>query len=99
MEPTYVYFYDRTKPECALGGDRGWTQIESVARYAAPGGAFLPPKNAIGWDRGHIHCYYTFLDAIAHDRDPGDGVADGARLQRLMEALKRSDELERWVEV
>ena len=29
----------------------------------------------------------------------GDGVADGARLQRLMEALKRSDELERWVEV
>ena len=28
-----------------------------------------------------------------------DGVADGARLQRLMEALKRSDELERWVEV
>ena len=99
MEPNYVYFYDRTKPECALGGDRGWTQIESVARYAAPGGAFLPPKNAIGWDRGHIHCYYTFLDAIAHDRDPGDGVADGARLQRLMEALKRSDELERWVEV
>ena len=89
----------RTKPECALVGDRGWTQIESVARYAAPGGAFLPPKNAIGWDRGHIHCYYTFLDAIAHDRDPGDGVADGARLQRLMEALKRSDELERWVEV
>ena len=99
MEPNYVYFYDRTKPECTLGGDRGWTQIESVARYAAPGGAFLPPKNAIGWDRGHIHCYYTFLDAIAHDRDPGDGVADGARLQRLMEALKRSDELERWVEV
>ena len=99
MEPNYVYFYDRTRPERALGGDRGWTQIESVARYAAPGGAFLPPKNAIGWDRGHIHCYYTFLDAIAHDRDPGDGVADGARLQRLMEALKRSDELERWVEV
>ncbi len=50
MEPNYVDFYDRTKPECALGGDRGWTQIESVARYAAPGGAFLPPKNAIGWD-------------------------------------------------
>ena len=99
MDPNYLDYYDATAPSAPIGGLCGFTRIETVARFPKPGGVFLPPKNTVGWERGHMHCYYTFLDAIAHDRDPGDGVADGARLQRLMEALKRSDELERWVEV
>ena len=98
MDPKYLYFYDQTLPEAAYGGMRGFTQIEAVQRYAAPGGKYLPSKVPIGWDRGHLHCYYTFLDAIAHGVKPENGVAEGARLQRLMEKLRISDETGAWVD-
>ena len=97
MDSNYVYFYDQTLPEAAYGGMRGFTQIESVARYPAPGGQFLPPKNSLGWDRGHLHCYYTFLDAVAHGRQPENSVQDGARLQCLMDRIRLSAETGEWV--
>ena len=97
MDPSFLSFYDQTLPERPLGGARGFTRIESVQRYPAPGGTFLPPKNAVGWDRGHLHCYYTFLDDVAHGRVPENGVAEGARLQHLMACMKRSDHEGRWV--
>lgn len=99
MDPGYLEFFDNTLPEQSLGGLRGFVRIESVGRYDAPGGAFLPPKNAVGWDRGHIHCYYTFLKEIAHGGEADNDVASGARLQRLIEALKQSDREHRWVDV
>ena len=97
MDPNYVYYYDQTLPERPLGGLRGWTQIESVQRYPAPGGSFLPPKNAIGWDRGHLHCYFTFLNAIARGETPENGVLDGARLQKLLETVRAAEG--KWLEV
>ena len=98
MDPGYLWFFDQSVPEAAYGGMRGFTQIESVQRYPAPGGKFLPPKSAIGWDRGHIHCYYSFLDAVCRGMQPENGIAEGARLQRLMERLRESAEKGCWVE-
>ena len=99
MDPSYLDFYDNTLPEAPFGGMKGFTRIEAVQRYSAPGGKFLPPKNAIGWDRGHLHCYYTFLDAVAHGKASENGIAEGARLQVLMEKMMRSDREGVWVEV
>ena len=61
-----------------------------MGRYPAPGGTFPPPKNALGWDRGHVHCYYSFLDCVANDRQPLCGLQDAYRLQALMEAARAS---------
>ena len=97
MNASFVEFFDNTVPETPLGGTRGFTQIESVARYPAPGGTFLPPKNAIGWDRGHIHCYYTFLDCVARGVRPENGIEEGAKLQALMGAMQASAESGEWV--
>ena len=99
MQPNYVRFYDNTLPEKPLGGDRGFTAIESVARYPAPGGTFLPPKNTIGWDRGHMHCYYTFLNDLANGVRPANGIEEGARLQRLMDKCAQSAREGKWVSV
>ena len=100
MDANYLDFYDNTLPEAPYGGLRGFTRIESVGRYPAPGGKFLPPKSSVGWERGHLHCYYTFLDAVARGERPTENTAaDGARLQRLMEDCRRSDETGLWVEV
>ena len=98
MQPKYLRFYDNTRPEAPLGGERGFQWIETVARYPAPGGTFLPPKNSIGWDRGHLHCYYTFLDCLARGAAPDNGVGEGARLQMLMERAAQSAAQGRWVD-
>ena len=99
MQPNYLEFYDDAAPGAPIGGTKGFTRIETVARYPAPGGAFLPPKNAVGWERGHLHCYYTFLDEIAHDRAGDCTVEDAARLQCLMDKLLKSNASGCWVEV
>ena len=99
MDPNYLDYFDNTLPEAVYGGSRGFTRIEAVQRYPAPGGKFMPPKASIGWERGHTHCYYTFLDAVAHGRPAGDGVAEGCRLQRLMARLMESDRTGVWVAV
>lgn len=98
MQPNYLRFYDNTRPEAPLGGERGFQWIETVARYPAPGGTFLPPKNSIGWDRGHLHCYYTFLDCLARGAAPDNGVGEGARLQMLMERAVQSAAQGSWVD-
>lgn len=98
MDINYLYFYDNTLPEAPYGGMRGFTQIECVGRYPAPAGVYLPPKNSLGWERGHLHCYYTFLDAVAHGRAVDCTVAEGAKLQRLLEALRESAGQNAWVD-
>ena len=99
MNPSYLEFYDNTQPEVPLGGMRGFTRIECVGRYPAPGGVFLPSKNAVGWDRGHIHCYYSFLDCVAHDKQPHPSLEEGVRLQCLMDSLAQSAREGRWVAI
>lgn len=97
MEPSYLEFLDATLPEAPLGGERGFTRIQCVARYPAPGGSYLPPKNAIGWDRAHTHCYFSFLDALYRGEEPRPSLEEGARLQGWLEGLYRSAQTGEWV--
>lgn len=90
MEPDWLWFYDNTLPEGLYGGMKGFTRIECVARYPAPGGSFLPSKNAIGWDRAHLHCMYSFLDCISRGVAPEPSLEWGARLQECIDTAKRS---------
>ena len=99
MEPNYLEYYDCSAPENPIGGLRGYTKIETVCRFPKPGGSFLPPKSTIGWDRGHTHCYFTFLDDIANGRSSDCDIAEAAKLQLLMDALFKSSEEGRWMEV
>ena len=98
MRPNYLRWFDQSRPEKPLGGERGFVDIECAARYPAPGGKFLPGKNAIGWDRAHIDCYFDLLNCIHHGRRPQSTVEEAARLQCLMDSLARSArEGARWV--
>lgn len=99
MDPNFLDYYDLSQPGSPIGGLRGYTRIETLGNFPAPGGAFLPPKNAIGWERGHMHCYFTFLNAVAHDLPTDCTIADGARLQCLMDKLHESNASGKWVEI
>ena len=98
-DPGWLEFYDNTQPEVDLGGLRGYTRIECLGRYPAPGGSFLPSKNAVGWERAHTHCYFSFLNCVANGGTPSPSLEEGARLQRLMDLMTRSAKERAWVTV
>lgn len=74
MQPNYLYYYDNTKPDADYGGNKGFTAIECVARYPAPGG-FPSFKNSIGWMRAHCHSLYSFVKNV-YEGKPGDPALD-----------------------
>lgn len=99
MEPGWLWYFDNTVREAPLGGTRGWTRIECMGRYPSPAGTFLPPKNAVGWDRGHIHSYYSFLDCVAHGKTPSPSISDGAFLQKMLHLAHLSAQTGTWQSV
>jgi predicted dehydrogenase len=90
MDPNWLYVFDNRIPEAPLGGSRGFTRVECVQRYPSPGGSFPSGKAPIGWERGHIHCLYSFIDRVARGLPGQPSLADGAYIQRVMEAVYES---------
>jgi predicted dehydrogenase len=95
-DPHHLDFHDATAPDRPQGGLRGWTRIDCGQRYPAPAASFPSPKATIGWIRSHVACLAAFLESIAAGRKAEPGLEQGIRVQRLMEALRRSAALGRW---
>ena len=95
MDPNYLEAYDLRKPEAPLGGQRGWRRIATVQRYGKPGG-FPGPKFSIGWIRGHMHCLYNFLEAIAAGQPPEPSLQRGLELQRMLAIAEKSAATHTW---
>lgn len=92
MEPNWLYFYDTASPDTPIGGLRGFTRIECVGRYPAPGGAFPSPKAPRGWLSGHMASMAAFLTDVANGQTDGHpDLADAAHIQAVMEAAYLSD--------
>jgi len=62
-------------------------------------GAWWPPGHIIGWEHTFIHVVYDFMKALDEDRIPSPNFADGVECQRVLEAVEKSVEEQRWVEV
>ena len=90
MEPNWLYFYDGTKPDAVLGGERGFTRIECVGRY--PSMVFPSPKAPAGWLYGHLASMHAFLSAVAAGTPFAPSFSDGASVQAVMDAAYRSAE-------
>ena len=99
MDPNFLEFYDNTKPDQPVGGERGFTRIETVQRFPEPGGAFVSPKAPIGWIRGHVHCLYNFLQCVHEGKQASPSLRDGAYIQYVMEKAYESDRNSCWVEL
>ena len=84
MEPNWLWFYDGARAGGELGGERGFTKLECVGRYPAPGGVFPSVKASVGWLNGHVGSYYSFLSAIAVGKPCSPSFAEAARIQRVM---------------
>ncbi|MBQ8357185.1 MAG: Gfo/Idh/MocA family oxidoreductase [Clostridia bacterium] len=91
MEPNYLEFYDADVAHEPYGGFGGFTRIECAGRYPAPAGSFPSPKAAQGWLRGHVMGIYTFLNSVYMGKQDAPTFADGAYVQRIMDAALASD--------
>ena len=96
MQPNFLQFYDNALPENDLGGQRGFTHIETVARYPLPGGFFPSPKAPVGWLMGHVESYYNFLNSVHNGTQTHPSFTDAAYVQDVMEAAYRSAESGTW---
>jgi predicted dehydrogenase len=99
MDPNWVWFYDNTTPDVSLGGNKGFTRIESVQRFEPPGGSFPSSKLPGGWLRAHIHSLYRFLDCVYEGKPCSPDLKDGAYIQRVMHAAYESDNVGTWVNI
>ena len=91
MDLNWLYFYDGTAPAGSLGGERGFTRIECVGRYDAPGGIFPSFKAPIGWLRGHLHSMYEFLSAVHSGTPACPSFDDAAAVQRVLSMALEDD--------
>jgi len=51
-----------------------------------------PPGHVIGWEHTFVHENYEFLSAVAEDGAYEPSFADGVAVQRVLDAVARSDE-------
>lgn len=86
MQPNFLYFYDATVKPTTLGGNSGYTAIECVGRYPAPGGAFPAPKAPSSWIRAHAESMFRFLDSVYTGIPHAPSFSDAAHVQAVMQA-------------
>lgn len=92
MEPNWLWFYSTDPPAGDFGGMRGFTRIECVGRVPAPAYPLGGQKAPVGWLRGHMESYHSFLDCVAAGRQASPSFAEAAHVQW---ALCRAMESER----
>ena len=91
MQPNYLRFYDGERASGELGGERGFTDLECVGRFAAPGGRFPAIKAPTGWLMGHVGSMFAFLDAVQNGKKASPSFDEGAYTQYVLDRAKESD--------
>ncbi len=99
MDPNFLGFYDATAQGGDLGGMCGYTKIECVNRYPYPGGVFPGIKAPIGWLRGHLGSYHSFVDACVNNKPTCPDFDSGAYVQKILECAYASAEEGREVRI
>jgi predicted dehydrogenase len=97
MDANWLYWYDASRPGGLMGGEKGWTRLETVQHY--PGAALPPPRSIVGWTRTHAENQNAFLEAVSRGQTAHPGAMDGLRCQLIMDAVYRSAETGSWVDV
>jgi len=80
-------------------GVRGFRTVLVTERSHPFISAWWPPGHIVGWEHTFVHMVYDLLEAVADRRVPSPNFEDGARNQRVIEAIERSSETRRWVAV
>jgi predicted dehydrogenase len=94
--PNWLEFFDNTRDEKALGGERGYTRIETMSAFERPGGSLPPAKFPLGWIRAHVHSFYNFCNSIYTGTPASPSFEDGAYVLKVLEAAYASAQAGAW---
>ncbi|MFI6294661.1 Gfo/Idh/MocA family protein [Nonomuraea sp. NPDC050790] len=72
-------------------GGGGFTRVLVTEPEHPYAGAWWPPGHGLGYEHTFTHEIKDFLEAIGNGTDPSPSFADGLRVQRVLEAVERSD--------
>ncbi len=84
--------------ELLTGEDRGYQTVlvtDSDDPYVEH---WWPPGHVLGWEHTFVHENYEFLSAVRDDETFTPDFQDGLAVQRIMDAIQRSDRDGTWIE-
>jgi predicted dehydrogenase len=88
-------FYDATQP-VALQGFSRILVTESTHPYMS---AWWPPGHVVGYEHSFTHQARDLIEAIARGQDPRPSFDDALRVQRVLDAVKRSATSGTWASI
>jgi len=88
-------YYNVDDPE----GLQGFRTIQATDGSHPYLHAWWPPAHIIGYEHTFIHQVYNLMQAIAHDKMPSPSFVDGVKCQEVLDAVVRSINEKRWVDI
>ncbi|WP_430504996.1 Gfo/Idh/MocA family protein [Haloparvum sp. PAK95] len=78
-------------------GDRGFQRVLVTEEDDPYLDHWWPPGHVLGWEHTFVHENYEFLSAVAGGEGSAPTFADGLAVQRVLDAIERSDDRGEWV--
>ncbi len=97
MQPHQLQVYDAGIADKPWGGMKGWTYVDCGQRY--PDSPFPGPKFAVGWMRAHVASLFGFLDNVSKGSAGEPGFDQGLYVQQVIERVRESARLSKWMEL
>ncbi|MFC7046761.1 Gfo/Idh/MocA family protein [Halobacteriaceae archaeon GCM10025711] len=85
--------------ELLRDGDRGYETVLVTDADDPYVDHWWPPGHVLGWEHTFVHENYEFLSTVADGGDYHPDFADGLAVQRVLDAVQRSDDRGEWVAV
>lgn len=79
--------------------DRGYETILVTDESDPYVDHWWPPGHVLGWEHTFVHENYEFLSAVRDDEAFEPSFEDAFTVQRVLDAIERSDEDGRWVDI
>ena len=98
-DPNHLQVYLDDGP---LEGARGFTSVSVTDPSHPLQTLYLPPGHNAGWEYGHLHALYHFVDCVVNDipvAPLGATFDDGYRVQVIMDAINRSSRSRRRIDL
>ena len=85
--------------ELLRDADRGYETILVTDESDPYVAHWWPPGHVLGWEHTFVHEDYEFLSAVAENEPFEPSFEDALTVQRVLDAIERSDEHSEWVAV
>ncbi|MUW13889.1 gfo/Idh/MocA family oxidoreductase [Halorubrum sp. CBA1125] len=85
--------------EVLRAGNRGYETVLVTDESDPYVDRWWPPGHVLGWEHTFVHESYEFLSAVAEGEAFSPSFAEGYAVQRVLDAIERSDERGEWVSV